>query len=178
MKKILFVAAILACTLALKAQDKKPGDVIKVNTEKHDFGKIKQNVPVTTYFEITNISNGKIIIENAWGSCGCTTPEIPKEPIEANSSGRIKVQYNAAALNHFEKDVYIKIAGITEPKIVKITGEVLDPATYDAQVKGQKPQGITSAAAPSKAAPTTTRVQASPKPAAPKKTAKPMAKKS
>jgi len=35
----------------------KPDDVLKVNTETHNFGKIKQGTPVTYYFELTNKSD-------------------------------------------------------------------------------------------------------------------------
>lgn len=132
------MAAMFTGFTVVNAQDKKPEDVIKVNTEKYDFGKIKQNVPVTTEFLITNTTDKPIYIENAWGSCGCTTPEVPKEPIAPNSTTKLKVGYNAVALNFFDKDVNIKIAGITQPKIVKITGTVLEPAAYDAYVKGLK----------------------------------------
>ncbi len=132
------MAAMFAGTMGANAQDKKIEDVIKVNAEKHDFGKIKQNVPVTTEFTITNLSDKPIVIENAWGSCGCTTPEIPKEPIAPNASTKLKVGYNSVALNFFDKDVNIKIAGVTQLKVVKITGTVLEPVAYDAYVKGLK----------------------------------------
>jgi hypothetical protein len=131
MRKILLMATILIGSLAATAQDKKPDELIKINTEKYDFGKIKQLVPVTTYFEITNISDKPIVIENAYGSCGCTTPEVPKEPIAPGATTKLKVNYNAAALNHFEKDVFIKLAGVSDPKVIKITGEVLEPTAYD-----------------------------------------------
>jgi hypothetical protein len=138
MKRIFLIAAMFAGTLALNAQEQKPDDVIKVSTEKHDFGKVKQGVPVNTYFEITNKGNKIIYLENVTASCGCTTPEWSKEPIAAGGSTKIKVGYNAAALNHFDKDVTIKIAGIQQPKMVKITGTVLEVAAYDAYVKEQK----------------------------------------
>ena len=133
MKKILFMAAVFMTGLVATAQQ-KPDDVIKVNTEKYNFGKIKQNTPVTTVFEITNISNSPVVVENSWGSCGCTTPEKPKEPIAPGKTAKLKVDYNAAALSAFDKDVYIKLAGVTEPKVVKITGEVLDEKAYNAYV--------------------------------------------
>lgn len=140
MRKILLMATILAGSLAVNAQDKKPDEVIKVNTEKYDFGKIKQNVPVSTAFEITNISDKPIVIENAWGSCGCTTPEVPKEPIAPGATTKLKVNYNAAAMNHFEKDVFIKIAGVSETKVIKITGDVLEATAYDKEVADKKVQ--------------------------------------
>ena len=142
MKKLLLFAALFTGTFAAQAQEKKADDVIKMNKEKISFGKIKQNVPVTTFFEITNISDKPIVIENAWAGCGCTTPEVPKEPIAPKATVKMKVGYNAAALNGFEKEVNVKIAGINEPKVVKIVGEVLDEASYAAYVKsGKKADG-------------------------------------
>ncbi|HYK57428.1 MAG TPA: DUF1573 domain-containing protein, partial [Flavisolibacter sp.] len=121
MKKILLLAAVFATGFTAMAQQ-KADEVIKVNTEKYDFGKIKQGTPVTTYFTITNTSDKPITIENAWAGCGCTTPEYSKEPIAPGGTSKLKVGYNAAAMGHFDKDVNVKIAGYQEQKIVKITG--------------------------------------------------------
>lgn len=136
MKRLLLAASVLFMSTALMAQE-TPDNVMKVNAEKHDFGKIKQNVPVTTYFEITNTSNKPIVVENTWGTCGCTTPEKPEQPIMPGKTGKVKVVYNAAALNTFSKDVYIKLAGIEQPKNLKITGEVLEAKAYDEYVASQ-----------------------------------------
>ncbi|HZF66012.1 MAG TPA: DUF1573 domain-containing protein [Chitinophagaceae bacterium] len=144
MKTFLFVAASFLLSLSAIGQQ-KADDFIKVSTEKHDFGKIKQNVPVSTFFQITNTSDKPVVIENAWGSCGCTTPEVPKEPIAPKSTVKLKVNYNAASMNRFEKDVYIKLAGVSEAKVVKITGEVLSPAAYDTYAKQKR---ATNAPAP------------------------------
>lgn len=134
MKKILFLAASFVAGFTAMAQQ-KADEVIKLNTEKYDFGKIKQGVPVTTFFTITNISNKPVIIENAYAGCGCTTPEYSKEPIAPNGTTKLKVGYNAAAMNHFDKTVSIKVAGFTEPKVIMITGEVLDDKAYEAYTK-------------------------------------------
>jgi hypothetical protein len=134
MKKILLLAAIFVTGFTAMAQQ-KADEVIKVNTEKYDFGKIKQGTPVTTYFTITNTSDKPIAIENAWAGCGCTTPEFSKEPIAPGATSKLKVGYNAAAMGHFEKDVNVKIAGYQQQKIVKITGEVVDANSADAVSK-------------------------------------------
>ncbi|GAA4325799.1 DUF1573 domain-containing protein [Flaviaesturariibacter amylovorans] len=139
MRKLLLLAAVLVGSLAGNAQDKKAEEVIKVNTEAYSFGKIKQGVPVTTYFEVTNISDKPVVIENAWGSCGCTTPEVPKEPIAPGQTTKVKVAYNAAAMGAFNKDVYIKLAGVSAPKNVKINGEVVDAASFDKSATSAKP---------------------------------------
>src|SRR6187549_3508855 len=145
MKKILLIATAFIIGFSASAQQ-KADDLIKVKSEKFDFGKIKQNEPVTTYFEFTNTSDKPIVIESATASCGCTTPEYAKEPIAPKATTKIKVGYNAAALGAFTKPVTLKLAGVAETKTLTITGEVLDNAAYDTYVK----QNQKSKAAPAK----------------------------
>jgi hypothetical protein len=145
MKKILLIATAFIIGFSATAQQ-KADDLIKVKSEKFDFGKIKQNEPVTTYFEFTNTSDKPIVIESATASCGCTTPEYAKEPIAPKATTKIKVGYNAAALGAFTKPVTLKLAGVAETKTLTITGEVLDNAAYDTYVK----QNQKSKAAPAK----------------------------
>src|SRR5689334_2373492 len=123
MKKVILLAAAFVFGLAVMAQ--KPEDVIKVNTETHNFGKIKQNVPVTYFFEITNTSDKPVVIESATASCGCTVPEKPAQPIMPGKTDKEKVVYNAANVGPINKDVYIKVAGIDQQKVLHITGEVV-----------------------------------------------------
>ncbi|HEY0058176.1 MAG TPA: DUF1573 domain-containing protein [Flavisolibacter sp.] len=137
MKKLLLFASLFGA-LAVNAQDKKAEEVVKVNSETHDFGKIKQGVPVTTDFVLNNISGQPLIIENVTAGCGCTTPEWSKEPVLAGGSTKVKVGFNAAALGTINKEVYIKIAGVSLPKVIKITGEVVDAAQFDAVAKAGK----------------------------------------
>lgn len=131
MKKFFLVASLFVAGFAANAQQKAE-EVIKVSTEKYDFGKIKQGVPVTTLFTITNTSSKPVAIENARAGCGCTTPEWSKEPFAPGGTSKLKVGYNAAAPGHFEKDVFVKIAGVPEEKVIKITGDVVDAAAFDA----------------------------------------------
>ncbi len=135
MKKLLLLAVLFVTGISAMAQ--KADEVIKISTEKYDFGKIKQGVPVTTYFTITNTSDKPVIIENAWAGCGCTTPEYSKEPIPAGGTSKLKVGYNAAAMGRFDKPVNIKLAGVNEPKVITITGEVVDANSVTASVKSQ-----------------------------------------
>ncbi len=137
MKKILFFAAAFMFSLAVMAQP-KADDVAKFNSEKHDFGKIKVGTPVTYAFEIKNISDKPLVVENSWASCGCTTPEKIVDPIMPGQSAMLKVQYNAAAVSPFTKDVYVSFTGIAQQKSVQITGEVLSVEAYEIWVKENK----------------------------------------
>ena len=135
MKKLLFVAAAFILSAGVMAQKTMVNDFAKFNIDKYDFGKVKQNVPAVYTFEVKNISAKPLVIENAHSTCGCTVPEFPKEPILPGKTAKIKVQYNAANLDHFDKPVYVKFAGVDEEKVLGITGEVLQAEAFEAWVK-------------------------------------------
>ena len=144
MKKIFLLATAFIVSFAAMSQAQpqlKPDDVIKLNVETHDFGKIKVGNPVTYSFEIKNISDKPIVVENTNASCGCTVPEKIVDPIMPGGTAMLKVQYNASAVAPFNKDVYIKLAGIDQTKTVHITGEVLTAEAYDQYVKTKPKEG-------------------------------------
>jgi len=134
MKKFFLLAAAFVTGIAAMAQT-KADEVVKVDVEQYNFGKLKQNVPVTVYFTLTNTSDKPVVVENAWAGCGCTTPEVSKEPLAPHASTKVKVGYNAAAMGTFTKDVYVKLVGIQDPKVIKITGEVVDEANFNTYTK-------------------------------------------
>ena len=133
MKKLFLLAAAFVTGFTVMAQ--KADDVIKVSADTYNFGKIKQGVPVTTFFTVTNKSDKPVVLESVVASCGCTTPEWSKEPVAPGATSQIKVGYNAAAVAPFTKDITIRMAGLQEAKIIHITGEVLATDSYDAYTK-------------------------------------------
>jgi len=82
---------------------------IKFDKTLHDFGNIKQGDSVECVFKVTNTGNEPLVIENAQGSCGCTVPDYPKEPIAAGETKDIKVKFNSAG----KKDKQSKTVTIT-----------------------------------------------------------------
>ena len=127
MKNLFLALFILGSSSAIFAQSdvKKADEVVKFKEMKHDFGKIKQGVPVTYDFVFTNVGETPVIIENASASCGCTTPTWPQQPIMKGKSDKIKAGFNAAAPGVFEKGIFVKVKGYDYPIEIKITGEVL-----------------------------------------------------
>lgn len=123
MKKILAALAFII-TIPVFAQTDAP---VEFKTTKHSFGKIPQNKPVTTEFAFTNNSAKPIVIESAVAGCGCTKPEYPETPVLKGKTATIKVTYNAANPGSFTKTVTVKFAGIAEPLILTIDGEVIKP---------------------------------------------------
>ena len=124
MKKIIFLLLAVVSISTVFAQGKAP---IEFKVVKHSFGKIKQNVPASYTFTFKNIANSPVVIESATAECGCTTPEYPKGVIAKGASEKIKVTYNAAAIGSFTKRVTVRLAKVSEPVILTIDGEVIDP---------------------------------------------------
>jgi len=100
--------------------------VMKFESESHDFGKIKQGDKTSYGFKFINTGKSPLIISNAVASCGCTTPEWPKTPLQPGQGGEIKVTFNSANKSGLQ-DKLITITANTNPaqSMVHLIGEVL-----------------------------------------------------
>lgn len=87
--------------------------------EEHDFGKINEGDQVDYIFEFTNTGEAPLIISSAKGSCGCTVPEWPKEPIAVGDKGEIKVKFNSKKKPGIQNKT-VTITSNTFPKQKKI----------------------------------------------------------
>ena len=68
---------------------------IAYGEEVYDFGTITEGEKVTHVFNFTNTGDADLVIVSAKGSCGCTVPEWPKEPIAPGAEGKISVVFNS-----------------------------------------------------------------------------------
>ena len=136
MKSFVLAFAALLVTAGVFAQTAPAATVVKASSYvkfkelSHDFGKIKQNSPVTYNFVFTNITDKPVVIESATASCGCTTPVKPEAPVAKGKEDKITAGFNAAAAGPFNKIIYVKVAGVDQPMELKITGEVLNAEDY------------------------------------------------
>lgn len=69
--------------------------VIVFAEEKHDFGKITQGEKVSYSFVFKNTGGSDLVISSANGSCGCTVPSYPHDPIKPGAEGKIDVVFNS-----------------------------------------------------------------------------------
>lgn len=109
----------------VNAEPAKEQSSFKWNESVHDFGKIKQGVPVSTEFIFTNIGKEPIIISNAKASCGCTVPEYSKDPVPPGKTGTLKATYNAANPGFFEKEITVYSNASAVDIKLKVKGEVI-----------------------------------------------------
>jgi len=105
---------------------KLEGAGIVFETETIDYGTIEHNAEGTRKFVFTNNGNAPLVITNAQGSCGCTVPSTPKEPILPGSKGSIGVKYDTSRVGTFTKTVTISSNAAGQPtKVLTIKGNVV-----------------------------------------------------
>lgn len=99
----------------------------KFDNTSHDYGTIQKGGEPYCEFHLTNTSKEMLVISEAHGSCGCTIPEYPKEPIKPGQTVVIKVHYDTNRIGPFEKQVTVTFQGKDTPAILHIHGTVQAP---------------------------------------------------
>ena len=110
-----FLAAVFLLTGNITAQELKETPAV-IETPTHgpemqfeslvvDYGEIAQNSEPLRKFDFTNTGIAPLIISAAKGSCGCTVPSYPKEPIQPGASAEIEVRYDTKRVGNFTKSV-------------------------------------------------------------------------
>ncbi|PKH66342.1 hypothetical protein CXF59_10280 [Flavobacterium sp. ALD4] len=95
-------------------------------SETIDYGTIAHNADGKREFVFTNNGTKPLIITNTQGSCGCTVPTSPKEPIAPGAKGVIGVKYATDRVGAFTKTVTVTSnADGQATKILTIKGVVL-----------------------------------------------------
>jgi hypothetical protein len=94
--------------------------------ELHDFGKIKAGEKVSYSFRFVNRGGSDLIIQSASGSCGCTVPDFPKEPIPPGREGFIRVMFNSEGKTGVqEKQVTVLSNTMPNTTTVRVKAEIL-----------------------------------------------------
>lgn len=93
-----------------------------------DFGTISQGEKVKHTFYFKNTGGSPLIIHSAQGSCGCTIPVWPKDPVPAGEEGKIEVSFNSEHKSSKQEKTVTILANTKPTKtFLKITGNVLVP---------------------------------------------------
>jgi hypothetical protein len=97
----------------------------KFEEETHDFGEVPEGPLAETDFEFKNVGKEPIVIQEAHGSCGCTVPKWPSEPIMPGKKGVIHVAYTSQGRpGPINKDVTINSNAQQSPMVLHIRGTV------------------------------------------------------
>ena len=109
-----------------KVSSQSPMPEFNFEKDLHDFGQLIDGEKVSYSFKFTNSGNAPLIITNAKGSCGCTVPNWPKDPISPGETGTIDVTFNSSG-RIGRQNKAITLTANTNPsrKVVNITSEVI-----------------------------------------------------
>lgn len=145
MKKLFFIATLLIVgvstsnaqtssttkkTTSVTKTTKVEGAGMVYESETIDYGTIAHNADGKREFVFVNNGNKPLIITNATGSCGCTVPTSPKEPIQPGAKGVIGVKYATDRVGPFTKTVTVTSNAEGMPtKVLTIKGTVLPDPT-------------------------------------------------
>ena len=102
------------------------GPEISVEAAEIDFGTIEQDSDPIRVFRITNTGDAPLMITNARGSCGCTTPQREdwNTPIAVGETRELRVKYDTHRIGPFRKRVTLTHNASDEPTILTIKGKV------------------------------------------------------
>ena len=112
--------------VAAVATPKVEGAGMVFEKETIDYGTIAHNAEPNRQFVFVNNGNKPLIISNTQGSCGCTVPTTPKDPIAPGAKGIIGVKYATDRVGPFTKNVTVSSNADGMPsKVLTITGNVI-----------------------------------------------------
>ena len=141
MKKILFTSLLfIFCSTVFTFEsyssvfltdEKKSGPTIDFESKVIDYGVIENKSNGARKFVFKNNGNEPLIIKNAKGSCGCTVPKWPREPIAPGQEAEIGVTYDTKRVGKFTKTITLTTNADKRPVILTIKGEVNPPPKGD-----------------------------------------------
>lgn len=145
MKNMFLLATAFTLSLGLSAQEADPNAAeINFETETIDYGTIEQGANGEREFVFTNTGKEPLIISNCKGSCGCTVPSWPKQPIAPGETASIKVKYDTKRVGQFTKTVTVSSNAKTPSKTLRIRG-VVQAAPKDPETVPMKKESGSSA---------------------------------
>jgi len=136
-KAILTLSIAIAAIFSVSAQDNTTAPAnpnapeISFDSEVVDYGTIEHNADGARQFKFKNTGKEPLIIANCQGSCGCTVPTWPKEPIKPGATAVIDVKYATDRVGSFEKTITVTSNAKSASKILRIKGVVKPDPTAD-----------------------------------------------
>lgn len=103
-----------------------PTTVMSFEETTFDFGTVQDGEKVSHTYKFKNTGSEPLILSDAKGSCGCTVPQWPREPIAPGAEGEIVVEFNSKNKKG-KRNQKVTITANTDPPqtFIYLTGEVM-----------------------------------------------------
>jgi len=139
MKNLLIIAVFSLLTVSMYGQEAKEkatdnkekteaestqGPVMSLESLTVEYGDIKQGSEPLRTVAFTNTGNEPLVISNAKGSCGCTVPSWPREPIGPGESAVIEIRYDTKRLGGINKTVKLTTNDATGTYVLRVKGNI------------------------------------------------------
>lgn len=100
------------------------GPVMNLESMTVDYGEIEQGSDPLRTVAFTNTGNEPLLITNARGSCGCTVPTWPREPIPPGESAEIEIRYDTKRLGAINKTVKLTVNDAQGTYVLRVKGNI------------------------------------------------------
>jgi Protein of unknown function (DUF1573) len=114
---------------------------IKFDNMVHDYGNITQGDNGECVFKFKNTGKEPLIITMCQGSCGCTVPQCPKDPILPGKTGEIKVKYDTQRVGPISKSVTVQSNAKSGVQTIQIKGSIAAKPVEEAFPQNAPSQG-------------------------------------
>lgn len=140
LKLALGIFFLLGLTFGAFAQDDSDmsGPIMTFENTIVDYGAIEQNSDPLRIVEFTNTGTEPLVISNARGSCGCTVPDWPKQPIMPGETSKIEIRYDTKRLGKINKTVTLTTNESGANHVLKVIGQISKAAEEESVPTNKK----------------------------------------
>ncbi len=134
MKNLLSLIVMVFCAGYISAQTEVPasnttpqktgGPHLEWESTVVDYGEIKKGSDPVRQAVFYNKGTEPLIIKSARGSCGCTVPTWPKDPIMPGEKGVIEIRYDTQRVGPINKTVSVSTNENEEETRITIKGNI------------------------------------------------------
>jgi len=112
--------------IASEASETLAKTTVKFFSTEHDFGLVKEGEKVLHVYEVLNIGNADLLLQNVHPSCGCTTPKYDKKPIRPGKKGSIEVVFDTKGRPGKQRKTVMVVTNTEPPNtVLTFTCEVI-----------------------------------------------------
>jgi len=130
MKQVLTILAFVLVGSFYATAQTSNGAVMTFDATTMDYGTIDKGADPIRKFKFTNTGNEPLIVKAAKGSCGCTVPTYPKEPIMPGESNVIEVRYDTQRVGAFTSPLIVRVWVSLASLVVSVTVLVKAPTRW------------------------------------------------
>ncbi len=125
MKKSFVLSFFFIYGVLAYSQPSKPA--LTFDEQIFDFGEVKEDEGVISHeFKFVNTGDQPVVIHTVRASCGCTTPDWTRRPVQGGKDGFVKVTFDPRNRpGNFNKSISVSSNGEPSNIVLRVTGKVL-----------------------------------------------------